>query len=276
VTDLAVGVHSILEVRRRSRLPSQRAELDLDDPDGVGHGNLNGIVGHRSPEPGLGVQGATVVGLGALGIAHEGLAVVGEADPLPIVEGLSARPLTVAGAVPVAEQAGQPSEVGMDRGEQMPSNESRTGPRGSGPGFGLPSLVVADIDGIERVLVVVAHPDDCDFGNAGTTAKWTDAGVTVTYCLITDGDAGGSDRSITRQEMARLRRIEQTAAAAEVGVSDLTFLGYPDGRLTPSIELRRDISRVIRQQRPQRVITQSPVRKLHPYLREPSGPPRGR
>src|SRR6202049_1190665 len=129
----------------------------------------------------------------------------------------------------------------------------------SGLGLRLPSLVVTDIDGIERVLVVVAHPDDCDFGNAGTTAKWTDAGVTVTYCLVTDGDAGGSDRSITREEMARIRRIEQ---AAEVGVTALTFLGYPDGRLTPSIELRRDISRVIRQQQPQRVITQSPVRNF--------------
>jgi LmbE family N-acetylglucosaminyl deacetylase len=123
-------------------------------------------------------------------------------------------------------------------------------------------VIVAEIDGIERVLVVVAHPDDCDFGNAGTTAKWTDAGVTVTYCIVTDGDAGGSDRSITREEMARIRRIEQTEAAAQVGVTDLTFLGYPDGRLTSSIELRRDISRVIRQQRPQRVITQSPVRNF--------------
>ena len=119
-----------------------------------------------------------------------------------------------------------------------------------------------EIDGIERVLVVVAHPDDCDFGNAGTTARWTDAGVNVTYCLITDGDAGGSDRSITRPEMAAIRRREQTAAAAEVGVTDLTFLGYPDGRLTPSIDLRRDISRVIRRQQPQRVITQSPLRNF--------------
>src|ERR1700694_328168 len=132
----------------------------------------------------------------------------------------------------------------------------------SGRGLRLPSLLVTDIDEIGRVLVVVAHPDDCDFGNAGTTAKWTDAGVTVTYCIVTDGDAGGSDRSITREEMARIRRIEQTAAPAEVGVSDLTFLGYPDGRLTPTIELRRDISRVIRQQQPQRVITQSPVRNF--------------
>jgi LmbE family N-acetylglucosaminyl deacetylase len=110
--------------------------------------------------------------------------------------------------------------------------------------------------------VVVAHPDDCDFGNAGTTAKWTDAGVTVSYCIITDGDAGGSDRTITREQMAGIRRIEQTAAAAAVGVTDLVFLGYPDGQLTASIPLRRDISRVIRQKTPQRVITQSPVRNF--------------
>jgi len=121
---------------------------------------------------------------------------------------------------------------------------------------------VSEIDGIERVLVVVAHPDDCDFGNGATTAKWTGAGVTVSYCIITDGQAGGSDRSISRDEMARIRRIEQTAAAAEVGVTDLTFLGYQDGQLTSSIELRRDISRVIRQKRPQRVITQSPNRNF--------------
>lgn len=62
--------------------------------------------------------------------------------------------------------------------------------------------------------------------------------------------------------MAGIRRIEQTEAAAAVGVTDLTFLGYPDGRLTPSIELRRDISRVIRVKQPQRVITQSPVRNF--------------
>jgi LmbE family N-acetylglucosaminyl deacetylase len=113
---------------------------------------------------------------------------------------------------------------------------------------------------VERVLVITAHPDDVDFGVAGSVATWTDAGIQVTYCLATSGEAGGSDRSISRAEMAELRQAEQTAAAKVVGVEDLVFLGHPDGRLQPTLELRRDVSRVIRQVRPQRVITQSPDR----------------
>ena len=113
---------------------------------------------------------------------------------------------------------------------------------------------------VERILVVAAHPDDVDFGAAGSVAAWTQAGVQVSYCIVTDGDAGGFDEAVTRSDMARIRREEQTAAAREVGVTDLHWLGHPDGRLTPSLELRRDISRVIRQVRPQRVVTQSPQR----------------
>jgi LmbE family N-acetylglucosaminyl deacetylase len=115
---------------------------------------------------------------------------------------------------------------------------------------------------VERVLVVVAHPDDCDFGCAATTALWTASGIQVSYCIITDGDAGGSDRTAARADVARLRRQEQTAAAAVVGVTDIEFLGYPDGRLLPSLDLRRDLSRVIRQRKPQRVMSQSPVRNF--------------
>lgn len=111
---------------------------------------------------------------------------------------------------------------------------------------------------IERVLVVVAHPDDVDFGAAGTVANLTDAGVQVTYCIVTDGEAGGSDRTMERHEMAHLRRAEQTAAAACVGVNDLVFLGHPDGRVVADLHLRRDISRVIREVRPDVVIHQSP------------------
>lgn len=113
---------------------------------------------------------------------------------------------------------------------------------------------------VERILVITAHPDDVDFGVAGSVATWTDAGIQVTYCLATDGEAGGSDRSVSRAEMAELRRAEQTAAAKVAGVEDLVFLGHPDGRLEATLELRRDLSRVIRQVRPQRVVTQSPDR----------------
>lgn len=109
----------------------------------------------------------------------------------------------------------------------------------------------------ERVLVVTAHPDDVDFGSAGTIATWTKAGVEVAYCVCTSGDAGGFDDT-PRDRMRHLREEEQRAAAAAVGVSDVTFLGFPDGRLTASIELRRDISREIRRCRPDRVVTHSP------------------
>ncbi len=115
-------------------------------------------------------------------------------------------------------------------------------------------------EGVERILVVSAHPDDVDFGVAGSIATWTAAGIDVSYCMVTDGDAGGSDLEMPRPEMARIRREEQTAAAATVGVTDLHWLAHPDGRLQPTIELRRDISRVIRIVRPQRVVCQSSER----------------
>ena len=108
----------------------------------------------------------------------------------------------------------------------------------------------------------MAHPDDVDFGAAGTVATWTDAGVEVVYCIVTDGEAGGSDRSVSRADMAALRREEQTAAAKVLGVTELHFLGHPDGRLEPTLELRRDISRVIRIVQPTRVLTQSPERNF--------------
>jgi LmbE family N-acetylglucosaminyl deacetylase len=112
---------------------------------------------------------------------------------------------------------------------------------------------------VERVLCVLAHPDDVDFGSAGTVATWTAAGTEVAYCIVTDGDAGGFDET-PRDQMPVLRRAEQQAAASTVGVTDVRFLGYPDGRLELTLDLRRDISRVIRQVRPQRVLTSSPER----------------
>src|SRR5205814_5247779 len=90
------------------------------------------------------------------------------------------------------------------------------------------------------------------------------------YCLVTDGDAGGHDDSVPRAEMAPLRRKEQTAAAACVGVSDLRFLGYPDGQVEATLGLRKDLARVIRQVRPDRVVCPSPERN---YVRMPPSHP---
>jgi LmbE family N-acetylglucosaminyl deacetylase len=113
---------------------------------------------------------------------------------------------------------------------------------------------------IERILVVTAHPDDVDFGAAGTVATWIRAGIDVSYAIITNGDAGGFDPAIDRAEIPGIRQAEQRAAGAAVGVTDIHFLNYRDGELTVTHELRRDISRVIRQVRPQRMLIQSPDR----------------
>lgn len=110
---------------------------------------------------------------------------------------------------------------------------------------------------IERALVVAAHPDDVDFGAAGTVASWTSTGVEVRYCICTSGEAGG-DTDAPAEKIRAERETEQRAAASEVGVKGVTFLRYADGRLTPSLDLRRDITREIRRLRPDVVIGQSP------------------
>jgi LmbE family N-acetylglucosaminyl deacetylase len=113
---------------------------------------------------------------------------------------------------------------------------------------------------IKRALVVVAHPDDIDFGSAGTVSTLTSKGVDVAYCLVTSGDAGGDGSTHTREERTEIREAEQRAAAAEVGVTTLTFLRWPDGQVEPTLLLRREIARVIRTHKPDLVITQSPER----------------
>jgi len=119
---------------------------------------------------------------------------------------------------------------------------------------------VLDDAEIARVLVFTAHPDDVDFGAVATVALWTDAGLEVTYCVVTDGDAGGQDEGFPRAEVPALRRAEQVAAAKCVGVHDVRFLGYPDGRVEATLDLRRDLARVIRQVRPDRVVCPNPER----------------
>ena len=113
---------------------------------------------------------------------------------------------------------------------------------------------------IERVLVVTAHPDDCDFGAAGTIAKWTASGIKVSYCICTNGDQGGEDPTVPRDEMPKIRQKEQRDAGKAVGVEDITFLNYRDGWLEPTIQLRKDIVRQIRISKPQRMLIQSPDR----------------
>jgi len=110
------------------------------------------------------------------------------------------------------------------------------------------------------VLVVAAHPDDIDFSAAGTIAAFTEAGIEVTYLIVTPGDAGGFDPAVPRSEIPGIRQAEQTAAAKQVGVSDVRFLGYSDGRVEATLELRRDIARVIRQVRPDRMLIPNPER----------------
>ncbi len=113
---------------------------------------------------------------------------------------------------------------------------------------------------IERVLVVMAHPDDCDFSCAGTLAGWTTAGIEVTLLCLTRGEQGAQpDADIST--IPALREFEQRAASGELGVKDVRFLdGHPDGSLTPTPDLVQEIVRVMRDVRPQRVIGQSPER----------------
>ncbi|MEZ5281446.1 MAG: PIG-L deacetylase family protein [Acidimicrobiales bacterium] len=117
-----------------------------------------------------------------------------------------------------------------------------------------------ELEAPEKVLVVVAHPDDIDFGTAGTIAALTAAGSDVVYCLVTSGEAGDDDMTVPADELAELRQREQTEAAALVGVFELHWLGHPDGAVVADLNLRRDISRIIRMVKPDVVITQTAVR----------------
>ena len=114
-----------------------------------------------------------------------------------------------------------------------------------------------------KILVITAHPDDVDFGAGGTVATWISEGHEVVYCLVTDGQAGGSDNTVTRDEVAALRRCEQTAAANMLGVTELHWLGFPDGAVVADLNLRREISAVIRIVKPDRVLTQSGERNYN-------------
>lgn len=110
-------------------------------------------------------------------------------------------------------------------------------------------------DAFERVLCVVAHPDDVEYGTSSAVARWTSEGVAVAYLLLTRGEAGMD--ALSPKETAELRRDEQIAASEVVGVSQVDFLDYPDGILEYSLAMRRDIAMSIRAFRPDAVLVGS-------------------
>lgn len=110
-----------------------------------------------------------------------------------------------------------------------------------------------------RILVIAAHPDDIEFDAAGTIAQWIDQGAEVTYCTVTDGSGGSNEPDVDRNALIATRKEEQRAAAAVLGVKDVFFLDYPDGILQPTLELRRDLTRVIRKVKPFRVVCPDPT-----------------
>ena len=110
-----------------------------------------------------------------------------------------------------------------------------------------------------RILGIFAHPDDSEFMVGGTAARWADEGAEIVYCIVTDGAAGSNDPHQDLAELVRIRKAEQRAAAAVLGVREVLFLDYPDGTLQPTIELRRELTRIIRQLKPDRVVCGDPT-----------------
>ncbi|CUS05239.2 putative deacetylase [Candidatus Promineifilum breve] len=109
----------------------------------------------------------------------------------------------------------------------------------------------------QTAMFIFAHPDDIEFGVAGTAAKWARAGSRVIYVVITDGNVGSHEDGMTPERLAEIRRAEQTAAGQVAGAECL-FLGYHDGFLQPTLELRKDLVRLIRQYRPDAVVCGDP------------------
>ena len=115
-------------------------------------------------------------------------------------------------------------------------------------------------DRIDRVMVITAHPDDSEFGAGGTVAKFVKEGREVAYCIVTNGNKGSSDRTMTPERLAVIRAEEQRNAARVLGVERVSFLGYPDGEVEDTRDLRRDVSRELRRFRPDLVVCQNPNR----------------
>ena len=120
-------------------------------------------------------------------------------------------------------------------------------------------------DRMARVMVITAHPDDAEFGAGGTVAKMVKEGREVTYVIVTNGNKGSRDRTMTPARLAGIREAEQRNAARVLGVERVEFLGYADGEVEDTRQLRLDVTRQIRKWRPELVITQNPHRTTNLY-----------
>lgn len=114
---------------------------------------------------------------------------------------------------------------------------------------------------LAHVLVVTPHPDDAEYGVAGTVARWTNEGRMVVYVVCTNGDKGTSDREVKSESLIKIREKEQIAAANLLGVKEVIFLGYPDQGLEETPRFRKDVVKQIRRFRPETVVTADPYRR---------------
>ena len=123
---------------------------------------------------------------------------------------------------------------------------------------------------IQRAMAIYAHPDDAEFGMAGTVALWAKAGVEFTYCMVTNGASGSDDPKMTREKLRETRYAEQRAAAKILGVKNTVFLGHEDGYLYPTLEVRKDVARQIRIHRPDVIFTMDPTMRIaDTYINHP-------
>src|SRR5919106_413163 len=120
-----------------------------------------------------------------------------------------------------------------------------------------------------RALTVSAHPDDVEFGCAGTLAGWADEGADITLCIVTDGSTGTQDRSLMGEGLSGVRKRETEEAARIIGASEVVWLDYRDGYVEYSLDLRRDIARVFRGVRPHRYIVMDPAPVIESFVNHP-------
>lgn len=112
-----------------------------------------------------------------------------------------------------------------------------------------------------QVLVIMPHPDDAEFGAAGTVARWTREGKDVVFAVCTNGDKGTSDRTLSTERLAAIRREEEMASAKVLGVKEVVFLDHPDQGLEETPEFRKELVRLIRTYRPETVVSVDPYRR---------------